>query len=129
MCNFYFETCLKLIDKSQVVFVEYPYIWDAESDAGYSLYPHTEREAGDLFGVVVDIAEHIWINSTRPQDLEPTGVRAGSAFLCPAQTVQEIIDLGTRLGEGGRSGGRKSHSGLLAEHLPGKRSIVPLSIR
>src|SRR2546425_2396720 len=87
----------ELPQEAQVVLEEQADVVDAVLEHRDALAAQAERPAGDLFGIVADVPEHLRVHHPGAQDLEPA-VLADAAAAATAEEA-EHVDLGGRLRE------------------------------
>src|SRR5207253_10666157 len=81
----------ELLQEAQVVLEEQSQIVDAVLQHRDALDTHAERPAGDLLGIVADVAQHLRMHHARAQDLEPAPLLAEPAAVAVADKDQMAI--------------------------------------
>ena len=89
---------LKLIEKSDIILIKEPDVFDAIPEGCNPLNAHTERPACIHFGIVTDKSEYVGIHHSTTENLQPPAVLA---HLTPLAVADETgnVNVGTRLRE------------------------------
>ena len=92
-----------------------PYVIDSMPQHDHPLDPETEGEAGMDLGVVASIGQHLRVDDSRPEDLQPAGFLAHSAAAAAAEIAVDV-DLDAGLGEG-EVAAPEDHAAVRSEEL------------
>src|SRR5262245_25323967 len=88
----------KLLQEPDIIFVQQPDVIQLVHQRAQSIQPQSEREAGELFGIDRDGAQHVRVDHSRPAHLDPAGAFADAT--APAAALEAgVIDLRARFDE------------------------------
>src|SRR3989449_985537 len=77
----------ELIEEAEVVLEEEADVVHAVLQHGDPLDAHAERPAGDLFGIVAHVLQHLGMHYPRAEDLQPARLAADAASRAGAQAA------------------------------------------
>ena len=116
-----------MLQKTQIIGIEMPYVVDAVPQHRDSLRAHAECEAGVLIRVVADSSEHLRMHHSCAHDFKPAGLTAYAAALsAAAEAVNSHIH--ARLYER-KEVAAKSHTTIRAKHAACKSVQRALEVR
>src|SRR5438094_7771324 len=116
----------ELLEEAEVVLPEQADVGHAVAEHGDPLEPDPEGEAGDLLGVVADVAEHVRVDEPGAAEFDPAGVLAGAAAGAVAEEARDR-ELHRRLGER-EEVRREAHLLILAEEGSAEMEQRPLQV-
>src|SRR6266545_1785410 len=88
----------KLLQEPDIIFVQQPDVIQLVHQRAQPIQSQSEREAGELFGIDRDGAQHVRVDHSRPAHLDPAGAFADAT--APAAALEAgVIDLRARFDE------------------------------